>query len=186
MVTRAVFLDRDGVLNANVERDGRPVAPTRLEDFRLLPGVAASVKRLKAAGFLIVVATNQPDIANGRSTWNLLNAMHDVLCKSVAIDDIRVCPHVDTDGCECRKPRAGMLLSAAVTHGIELGKSYMVGDRWRDIYAGRAAGCCTILLSRDDLSGSTNCQPDFVAATLHEAVDVIARHAGISIPEVGT
>ena len=146
MVARAVFLDRDGVLNANIERDGRPVAPWRLEDFRILPGVPEAVRELRRAGFVTVVVTNQPDIANGRTLRATLDAMHDELRRQVEIDDIRVCPHVDSDACACRKPKPGMLVEAAAEHAIALEQSWLVGDRWRDIAAGHAAGCRSILV----------------------------------------
>ena len=146
MVVRAVFLDRDGVLNANIERDGRPVAPWRLEDFRILPGVPEAVRDLKRAGFMTVVVTNQPDIANGRTSPATVDAMHDELRGQVEIDDIRVCPHVDADACSCRKPKPGMIVDAAADHSIALEKSWLVGDRWRDVEAGQAAGCRSILV----------------------------------------
>lgn len=146
MVTRAVFLDRDGVINANVERDGKPVAPRRLEDFHLLPGAVEAVQRLKAAGFLIVVVTNQPDVRTGHISMETMDAMHAELRKRMPIDDIKACFHVDADNCDCRKPKPGMILDAARELDIDLGKSYVVGDRWRDIEAGRSAGCLTILV----------------------------------------
>lgn len=146
MVVRAVFLDRDGVLNANIERDGRPVAPWCLEDFKVLPGVPEAVSELKRAGLMVVVVTNQPDIATGRTSLATLAAMHRELRRHVEIDDIRVCPHVDADVCACRKPKPGMLVDAAADHSIALDRSWLVGDRWRDVEAGHAAGCRSILV----------------------------------------
>jgi D-glycero-D-manno-heptose 1,7-bisphosphate phosphatase len=179
MVVPAVFLDRDGVLTANVERDGRPVAPTTLADFRLLPGVEAGVGRLKDAGFVVVVVTNQPDLATGRTSRETLEAMHDILRRAVPVDDIRVCPHVDADACECRKPKPGLLLAAAADHGLALERSFLVGDRWRDVGAGQAAGCAaTILLATEGCSPepqAVDCHPDFVAASLPDAVDLILQ-----------
>ena len=185
MVARAVFLDRDGVINENMLRDGQSVAPTRLEDFRLLPGVEDGIGRLRAAGFRIVVVTNQPDVASGRTSWNILNAMHAELRRRLWIDDIRVCPHLDADGCDCRKPKPGMLLAAAAEHGLTLTDSYLVGDRWRDVDAGRAAGCCTIFIAPGGTTSVKDCQPDFVAGSLSDAVDVILRHVGgtLAVPE---
>ena len=136
MVTRAVFLDRDGVINANVQRDGRPVAPTSLAEFHLLPGAVEAVQRLKQAGFLVIVVTNQPDLSTGRTSQATMDAMHDELQRRLAVDAIKICPHVDADGCECRKPKPGLILEAAREFGIDLGASYLVGDRWRDV-AGR-------------------------------------------------
>jgi D-glycero-D-manno-heptose 1,7-bisphosphate phosphatase len=179
MVARGVFLDRDGVLTANVERDGRLVAPTTLADFRLLAGVEEGVRRLKDAGFVVVVVTNQPDVTTGRTTWATLDAMHDILRRQVAVDDIRICPHVDGDGCACRKPKPGLLLGAAAVHRIALNESFVVGDRWRDVGAGKAAGCATILVVNDGVPAEPlppDCRPDLVAASLPQAVDLILHH----------
>jgi D-glycero-D-manno-heptose 1,7-bisphosphate phosphatase len=140
MATRAVFLDRDGVINANVMRDGRPVAPTRLDEFRLLPGVEDAVRALKRAGFLVIVVTNQPDVRTGRTPRATVDAMHDVIRSRLEVDDIKACFHTDADGCSCRKPKPGMLLEAARERDIDLARSYVVGDRWSDVEAGRAAG----------------------------------------------
>lgn len=171
-MTRAVFLDRDGVINANVERDGRPVAPTTLAEFRLLPGVADAVNRLKSSGFSIIVVTNQPDIATGRTSRETLDAMHAQLCGLMPIDDIRVCSHIDADNCHCRKPKPGLLLDAATEHGIDLARSYMVGDRWRDTEAGRAAGCLTIFVDYGYVQDGPH-NPHKVVRSLPEAVSFI-------------
>jgi D-glycero-D-manno-heptose 1,7-bisphosphate phosphatase len=146
MVTRAVFADRDGVLCANMMRDGRPVAPTTLEDFQLLPGVEESVRALKSAGYLVIVVTNQPDVGTGRTRQAVVEAMHDIIRSRLAVDDIKVCFHTNADDCACRKPKPGMLLEAAAERGIDLAASYIVGDRWSDVVAGRAAGCTTIFV----------------------------------------
>ena len=138
---QAVFLDRDGVLNRSLIRDGRPFAPTRLEEFEILPGVPEALLRLRAAGFLNVVVTNQPDIATGKQQPEVLALMHSRLMSELAIDSIRVCGHVDADNCACRKPRPGLILDAARDLGIDLASSYLIGDRWRDIAAGQQAGC---------------------------------------------
>ena len=171
-MVRAVFLDRDGVINANLERNGKPVAPTTLEQFSFLPGVEQAVGRLKAAGFAIVVVTNQPDVKNGLTTMETLLAMHEQVRRRLAVDDIKVCLHVDADKCDCRKPMPGMLLEAAAQHQIDLPKSYLVGDRWRDIQAGAAAGCRTIFVDYDyPQDGSM--QPDWVVRSLPEAAAII-------------
>ena len=124
MVTRAVFADRDGVLCANMMRDGRPVAPTRLEDFRLLPGVEDSVRALKSAGYLVIVVTNQPDVGTGRTPRATVEAMHDIIRAKLAVDDIKACFHTNADGCTCRKPKPGMILEAAAERAIDLPASY--------------------------------------------------------------
>jgi D-glycero-D-manno-heptose 1,7-bisphosphate phosphatase len=136
-----VFLDRDGVINRAVVRDGKPYPPDTLAELEILPGVSEALAALRAAGFLNVVVTNQPDVATGRQRREVVEAMHARLARELALDGIMVCYHASADGCACRKPKPGMLLDAAVEHGIELGSSYMVGDRWRDVAAGQAAGC---------------------------------------------
>jgi len=169
---RAVFLDRDGVINVNIERDGRLVAPTTLEDFRLVPGVEEAVRRLKSAGLLVIVVTNQPDVATGRTSRETIEAMHDLLRARLALDDIKICTHVDSDGCICRKPKPGMILQAADDWRIDLSRSYLVGDSWRDVEAGRTAGCSTILV----LSGCQQekpCDADKVVRSLVDAVSYI-------------
>ena len=169
---RAVFLDRDGVINANLERNGRPVAPTTLADFRLLPGVEDAVLRLRERGYLIIVITNQPDVAEGLTQRSTVDAMHDLVRAKLAVDDIEVCFHNDAAGCACRKPKPGMILKAAAAHGIDLTRSYVVGDRWRDVGAGRAAGCSTIFIDYGYKQDGPNC-PDLVAKSLAEAAALI-------------
>src|SRR5690349_6729200 len=118
MVKAAVFLDRDGVVNANVLRDGKPVAPTKIDEFRLLPGVEEAVRRLKNAGYIVIVCTNQPDIATGRTARATLDAMHDIVREKLKVDDIKACFHTDKDDCDCRKPKPGMLVAATREHGL--------------------------------------------------------------------
>ena len=133
---RAVFLDRDGVLNRAIVRDGRPFPPESPEAFEILPGAAEAVRRLHDAGFLLIVATNQPDVARGTQRREVVEAMNARLLDAMPIDEIRVC-YEDGDDCPRRKPNPGLLLEAAQAHGIDLPESYMVGDRWRDVEAGR-------------------------------------------------
>jgi D-glycero-D-manno-heptose 1,7-bisphosphate phosphatase len=172
MVTRAVFADRDGVLCANMMRDGRPVAPTRVEDFRLLPGVIESVRALKSAGYLVIVVTNQPDVGTGRTPRATVEAMHDIIRTRVAVDDIKACFHTSADACACRKPKPGMILEAASERAIDLPASYVVGDRWSDVAAGREAGCSTIFVDygyESDTAGDA----DAVVGSFAEAAQLI-------------
>jgi D-glycero-D-manno-heptose 1,7-bisphosphate phosphatase len=171
-MVKAVFLDRDGVINANLERNDRPVAPTTLADFRILPGVVEAARRLKDAGFLLVVVTNQPDVAAGLTPRATVEAMHAQIRAAMPIDDIMVCFHTDRDNCACRKPKAGMILEAAAKHGIDLAASYMVGDRWRDVRAGQTAGCYTIFIDYG-YPQDQPATPDQVASSLSEATDFI-------------
>ena len=168
----AAFLDRDGVLNQLVVRDGRGVSPRRLADFHCLPGVAQAVELLRQAGFLVIVVTNQPDVARGFLDLNGLNGMHVRLREAVRVDAIYACCHDDVDGCDCRKPKPGLLLRAAKEWQIDLGKSFLVGDSWKDIEAGRAAACTTMLVHRagQHYAGP---KPDFIVSDLSNAVEAI-------------
>ena len=143
---RAVFLDRDGVINRPIVRDGKPYPPQTLAELEILAGVSDALASLRNAGFLNIVVTNQPDVAGGRQQVEIIEAMHRRLRLDLALDDIRVCLHADADGCDCRKPKPGMLLQAAGEFGIDLGQSFMVGDRWRDVAAGKAAGCASFFI----------------------------------------
>lgn len=178
MAKRAVFLDRDGVLNANIVRDGKPYAPRTLDEFRLLPGVEEAVRRIKEAGFLAIVATNQPDVATGVTRRATVDAIHDELRRRLPLDDIKICWHIDADHCACRKPKPGMLLEAAAEYDIDLRSSYMVGDRWRDVLAGQAAGCATVLVD-GGLTQERPCKPDKIVLSLREAVDYISVQTGL-------
>jgi len=143
-----VFLDRDGVVNRNVIRDGKHCAPRTIAQFRLLPGVKEATGALRQAGYLIVIVTNQPDIGNHFVATSVVDAMHERLQATLAPDAIEVCPHAQGAGCDCRKPKPGLLKRAASRLGIALDRSFMVGDRWSDVAAGHAAGCRTILVRR--------------------------------------
>ena len=169
---RAVFLDRDGVLNQNTVHNGRPYAPKRTEDFVLLPKVGEAVQQLRAAGFVIIVATNQPDVGAGLQTRETVDSMHERLRREVLVDDIRVCFHVDKDNCGCRKPKPGLLLDAAKVHSIELSQSWMIGDRWRDVRAGQAAGCRTVFIDYDYAEPRPD-RPDVIVRSLVEAVPFV-------------
>lgn len=143
---RAVFLDRDGVLNAAVVRDGRPYPPARAEELEILPGVQGALADLKRAGFVLLVVTNQPDVARGSQRREVVEAIHASLQAALPVDGFYACYHDDDDHCACRKPLPGLLLDAARDWGVELTASFMVGDRWRDTEAGAAAGCRTVFV----------------------------------------
>jgi D-glycero-D-manno-heptose 1,7-bisphosphate phosphatase len=181
VLRRAVFLDRDGVINRPLVVEGRPYAPTSLDALELLPDVVAPLEALRRRGFVLVVVTNQPEIARGTLAPSVVEAMHARMAADLPIDDFRVCPHDDRDGCDCRKPRPGLLEAAARASRLDLASSYMIGDRWRDIEAGRRAGCRTVFIDHS----YNERQPDAMDATvrsLREAVDWIlsndhgARH----------
>jgi D-glycero-D-manno-heptose 1,7-bisphosphate phosphatase len=168
----AVFLDRDGVLNEVDVRDGTPHPPSGVEQLRLLPGVVEACYRLRELGFALVVVTNQPDIARGKQTRDEVDRMHDELRARLPLDEIVVCAHDDVDDCACRKPRPGMILEAAARLGLDLGESVCVGDRWRDVEAGKRAGVMAIFVDR----GYGERRPedaDAIVASLPAAVEVI-------------
>ena len=146
---RAVFLDRDGVLSRVDVVAGKGYAPRQYSRFQLLPGVRASVARLRQASYLVIVATNQPDIGNGHVDAREVAAMHAKLTAATGVDAIFMCPHRQDAGCDCRKPRDGMLRRAAAEFDIRLRDSWMIGDRWSDVVAGRRAGCRTAFIERD-------------------------------------
>jgi D-glycero-D-manno-heptose 1,7-bisphosphate phosphatase len=169
---RAVFLDRDGVINRAVVRDGKPYPPGRIEDLEILPGVAAALSRLHDAGFRLIVVTNQPDVARGTQRREVIDAMHASLAAALPLDDFRVCDHDDSDGCACRKPKPGLLEDAAREAGVSLSDSFMVGDRWRDVEAGQRAGCTTVFIDRQYTERRPD-RPDATVASLTEAADWI-------------
>lgn len=145
---KAVFLDRDGVLNRVIVRDGKPYPPASLAELEILPDVPEALAALKARGFLLLVVTNQPDVARGKQQRAVVESMHAALQAALPIDEFFVCYHDDRDACACRKPKPGLLLQAAAKYGLELNACYLIGDRWRDIEAGQAAGCATTWIDR--------------------------------------
>jgi D-glycero-D-manno-heptose 1,7-bisphosphate phosphatase len=170
---RAVFLDRDGVLNEAIVRDGKPYPPRTLEEFRIVEDAREELAKLKAAGFLLIVVTNQPDVARGTVRRETVEAFDAALRARLPVDDIFTCLHDDADGCNCRKPKAGLLLAAAEKYGIDLEKSYMIGDRWRDVDAGAAAGCRTILIDYGYEERGPEHRPWGRVGSLAEAVGVV-------------
>lgn len=170
----AVFLDRDGVINRALERDGKPYPPTSLAEFEILPGVAEACAKLKQAGFLLVVTTNQPDVGRGTLAQSVVESIHAHMSSVLPIDRVEVCfhPGQGLSDCDCRKPKPGMLLRAARELGIDLTQSWMVGDRWRDVDCGQAAGCRTVFIDYG-YNESLRQKPGFKVKDLAEAVEVI-------------
>jgi D-glycero-D-manno-heptose 1,7-bisphosphate phosphatase len=168
----AVFLDRDGVIVVPEFRDGRSFAPRRLEDFRLYPDAAGSLQKLKQAGFLLAVITNQPDVGNGLIAHSEVDAMHEIITRELPVDAIKACFHRQVDDCDCRKPKPGMILEAARELGVNLEKSFMVGDRKSDVEAGHAVGCATVFIDLGYALPAPD-SPDYVAHSIAEAADLI-------------
>ena len=169
---RAVFLDRDGVLNRATVRGDTPHPPDRLSDVEILPGVAEALEKLRRKGYRLIVVTNQPDVARGSQTKEAVEEINQFLTRKLRLDAVYTCYHDNSDDCACRKPKPGMLMRAADDHRIDLSASFMVGDRWGDVKAGAAAGCVTLLVKMP-YSQCHRCSPDHVVADLREAADVI-------------
>ena len=163
----AVFLDRDGVINRPVIRDGRPYPPASMAELEILPGVPDALQRLKAAGLALVVVTNQPDVARGVTPREVVESLNAALARQLPIDEFRVCYHDDADDCACRKPRPGLLVQPPV---YDLRRSVMVGDRWRDIEAGRNAGVSATVLVSAGHDERCDGEPDLRAESLAHAV----------------
>jgi D-glycero-D-manno-heptose 1,7-bisphosphate phosphatase len=173
---RAVFLDRDGVLNRSLVRDGLPFPPAKVEELELYPEVIDGCAQLKEAGFLLVVVTNQPDVGRGTQSREIVEAMHARLRTDIpSLGAIEVCFHAGSaygDPCDCRKPKPGMLVRAAAAHAIDLSQSFLIGDRWRDVDCAHAAGCRAVFIDhgyREPLRE----KPDFTVSNFGDAVRAI-------------
>ena len=175
---KAVFLDRDGVLNRFFLRDGTPRPPAGLNELEVYPDVAEALRGLKQAGYLLIVVTNQPDIARGTQTREAVDQVNAALGEALPIDEFLVCAHDDAARCPCRKPKPGMVLDAAARHAVDLRQSFLVGDRWRDIDCGAAAGVRTVFIERGYGERAPEHAPDFVAECLGAAADWILSNPG--------
>ena len=174
---KAVFLDRDGVLNRALVRGGKPYPPSTLAEFEILPEAFEAVSLLRRCGFWLCVVTNQPDVARGTQELSVVESMHATLLQALPLDGVHVCYHDDADRCGCRKPNPGMLLTAAAKHRISLPDSYMIGDRWRDIDCGHAANCTTIFIDRG-YEESLRKRPHFQVPDVLAAAHVICSIQG--------
>jgi D-glycero-D-manno-heptose 1,7-bisphosphate phosphatase len=176
---RGVFLDRDGVLNAAIVRQGRPHPPDTVEQVVIIDGVREACRRLSEAGLLLIMVTNQPDIARRTTTRAAVDAINGHLVSELGLDGVFVCPHDDAAGCGCRKPAPGLLLDAADRMRVDRTRSVMVGDRWRDIEAGRRAGVTTVWV-RSDYDERAPATPDHIVDSLLDVVPLVA-----SLPMAG-
>jgi len=179
MPNKAVFLDRDGVINRPIIVDGKPYPARTVADLEILPGVNRACSDLKSAGYVLIVVTNQPDVGRGTLKKEVVEAIHKTMMQHLPIDRVEVCYHAGGElgeKCDCRKPKPGMLINAAVALDIDLSCSFMVGDRWRDIDCGKRAGCKTVFIDwgyNEELRE----KPDFTGANLTEAVRWILRNS---------
>ena len=165
---KAVFLDRDGVINRAVVLDKKPFPPVSVQDLEILPDVPEALHLLKKNGFLLIVVTNQPDVGRGTQKRGIVEEIHSFLKNQLPLDDIYVCWHGKDGECDCRKPLPGLIFQAAEKYQINLQKSYLIGDRWKDIEAGKAAGCKTIFLDYH-YNEILRSQPDFKVTSILKA-----------------
>ncbi|MBP1641176.1 MAG: family hydrolase [Bacteroidetes bacterium] len=171
---KAIFLDRDGVLNKALIIEGKPYPPKTKEEVEILDGVPEGLQELKKLGFILIVITNQPDVARGTTSLQFVTEINNFLKQQLIIDDFLCCYHDSVDNCNCRKPKPGMILSASKTWNIDLSKSFLIGDRWRDIDAGINAGVKTILI--DYGYNEKRSMPNYSCSKFIEAVQFIKSH----------
>lgn len=171
---RAVFLDRDGVLIKPIIVNGRPHPPSNIKEVEILPGVKESLQRLHDAKYLLIVVTNQPDVARGVSKRVNVEKINAFIASKLQIDAIKTCYHDDSDACGCRKPKPGLLIEAANEYEINFSKSFMVGDRWRDIEAGSVVGCKTFFINYHYEEKQPEVS-DFIVSSLSEVESIILK-----------
>ena len=171
-MNKAVFLDRDGVVNRSIIRNGKPYAPRTVDEFTINPDIK-HLSALKEAGYKLIIATNQPDVANGLVTREFIGQLHTLLCDAFPFDDIIVCFHDGKDHCDCRKPKPGMLYQGRDTFNLELTQSFMIGDRWSDVLAGQAAGCKAVFIECGYTEEAPPFHPDFTCNSLAAAIQWI-------------
>ena len=177
-LNRAVFLDRDGVINAAVVRRGRPYPPATVGETRILGDVPEALALLREAGFRLAVITNQPDVARGTQTRDEVEAINTFLSSQLPLDHFEVCCHDEADSCDCRKPKPGLIRSSALALRVDITMGFVVGDRWRDIEAGRAAGCRTVWIDRGYAERLPS-QYDYRAESLLDAAQWIIRQISL-------
>ncbi len=175
MSRRAIFLDRDGVINESIMREAKPYPPRNAQETVLVREAGEALGRLRERGFLLLVVTNQPDVRRGTTSRDAVEEIHRFLSSQLPLDDFFVCYHDEGDNCTCRKPLPGLVLQGAEKYGVDVSRSYLVGDRWRDIDAGTAAGCRTILIDRRYNERSPRVAPDVIVSSLGEAADWILK-----------
>lgn len=175
MYNRAVFLDRDGVLNKSIIKEGKHYPPSSLQELIICDGVGRALQDLREAGFILLVVTNQPDVARGTTSRTTVESINNYLARELSLNKFYVCFHDDPDKCDCRKPLPGMLLQGAKDFQLNLSDSFMIGDRWKDIEAGKSAGCKTIWIDTANNEPQT-VAPDFVADSLSSAAKWILNY----------
>jgi len=170
IMKRAVFIERDGILNEVRVGPKHQIAPLTLEEFKVNRAAEPVLRKLKAAGFVLIVTTNQPGLSRGYQSRRELDRMHDLLRRTFPLDDIMVCPHDETDHCPCRKPRPGLLIEAAFKWHLNLDHSFVISDKWQDSEAARTAGCTSLLLKSPWVGQAHH---DFILSSLDAIADKI-------------
>ena len=171
----AVFLDRDGIINRTVVREGKPYPPARPDDVEILPGTSASLQCLVDSGYILIGVTNQPDVARGTQSRETVESINALIQSSLPVREIFVCYHDNADECDCRKPKPGLILQAAQKYGLDLSRSWMVGDRWKDIAAGQAAGLKTIFVDYHYAETYKGAPADFTVEDTALLADIILK-----------
>ena len=171
----AVFLDRDGIINRAIVRDGKPFPPARQEELEILPGTVPALSSLSRSGYVLIGITNQPDVARGTQSRQNVESFNALLQNQLPIREIFVCYHDNRDHCNCRKPKPGLILQAAQKYGIDLSRSWMVGDRWKDIAAGQAAGLKTIFVDYHYAEAYEGLSADFTVEDTSLLADIILK-----------
>jgi D-glycero-D-manno-heptose 1,7-bisphosphate phosphatase len=169
---RAVFIERDAILNEVRTGPKHQITPLTLEEFKVIKAAEPQLKKLKAAGFVLIVTTNQPGLSRGYQSRRDLDRMHDLLRRTFPLDDILVCPHDESDHCPCRKPKPGLLIEAAFKWHLNLDHSFVISDKWQDAEAARTAGCTSLLVKSPWVGGVHH---DFVLPSLEAIVEKILR-----------
>ena len=172
---RAIFLDRDGILDNSIVRNGKPYPPSSVSEIELPHGITDALLQLKNLDFLLIAVTNQPDVARGTTSMEKVAAINNYLSSKLPLDDILVCFHDDVDGCLCRKPNPGLILDAAVKYDINVTTSYMIGDRWKDVEAGRKAGCTTLWVDYGYAEFFKSESPSYTCKSPAEAMTLIIK-----------
>ena len=174
----AVFLDRDGVINRAVVMEGKPYPPAGLDELEILPGAVTSLSRLADFGYVLIGVTNQPDVARGTQSRDMVESFNTVIQSKLPIREIFVCYHDNVDNCDCRKPKPGLILQAADKYGLDFSSSWMVGDRWKDIAAGKSVGLKTIFVDDHYAETYQGTPADFTVEDTAYLADIILK--GIS------
>ena len=169
---RAVFIERDAILNEVRTGPKHQITPLTLEEFKVNKDAEAPLKKLKAAGFVLIATTNQPGLSRGYQSRRDLDRMHDLLRRTFPLDDIMICPHDESDHCPCRKPRPGLLIEAAFKWQLNLDHSFVISDKWQDSEAARTAGCTSLLLQSPWVG---QVHHDFVLPDLAAIIEKILR-----------